>query len=157
MLDIANATQFVFFVSNINFGFVPTLTSNIQFLRIVENVSQIIPANITVSNITTIGNITFSVAGTYGDDIAVDDIYEVVSNVQSNTVVQYTDYNTLNTSSYEHLFVFSPEPFETKTMNLMFLANGVSTIVYQQVVFPDHSRFRERCIFLVDKEAPNRG
>lgn len=157
MPSIANATQFVFFVSNINFGFTPTLTSNIQFLRIVENVSQIVPGNITVSNITTTGNITFSVAGTYGEDIAVDDIYEVVSNIESNTVTQYTNYNTLNTSSYEHLFVFSPEPFETKTMNLIFLANGVSTIVYEQLVFPDHARHRERCIFLVDKEAPNRG
>lgn len=157
MPNISNATQFIFFVSNIDFGFKPTSTANVTFVRIVENDSQIIPANVSVSNITTTGNISYSVAGTYGEDIAVNDIYEVVSNTESNTTVQYTDFYTLNTSSYQHLFVFSPEPFETKTMNIMFRANGSTSVIYQQVVFPDHARHRTRCIALVDKEAPNRG
>lgn len=157
MPNISNATQFIFFVSNIDFGFKPTSTANVTFVRIVENDSQIIPSNVSVSNITTTGNIAYSVAGTYGEDIAVNDIYEVVSNTESNTTVQYTDFYTLNTSSYQHLFVFSPEPFETKTMNIMFRANGSTSVIYQQVVFPDHARHRTRCIALVDKEAPNRG
>lgn len=154
---LANATQFIFFVSNINFGFFPTATSNISFLRIVEKDSQIVPSNITVSNITTTGNITFSVAGIYGEDIAADSIYEVVSNVESNATLQFTDYDTLNATTYEHLFVFSPDPFEIKTMNLMFTANNFTSVIHEQIVLPDHSRHRERCIYLIDKEAPNRG
>ena len=157
MPSLSNAIQFVSFSENINFGFGPLATANVSFLRIVENTSQVVPSNITVSNVTTTGNITFTVSGTYGEDIGADDIYQVVSNGESNTTVLFTDYNTLNTSSYEHLFVFSPEPFETKTMNLIFVANSTSTIIYTQLVFPDHARHRTRCIALIDKESPNRG
>ena len=157
MLSISNAIQFVSFTDSINFGFGPTSTANISFLRIVEDGSQVTPSNISVTNVTTAGNITFTVSGTYGEDIGSDDIYEVVSDGESNTIVQFTSFNALNTSSHEHLFVFSPEPFETKTMNIMFLANSTSTVIYNQLVFPDHARHRIRCIALIDKEAPNRG
>ena len=42
-------------------------------------------------------------------------------------------------------------------MNIMFRANGSTSIIYEQIVFPDHARHRTRCIALIDKEAPNRG
>ena len=157
MPEIANVTQFVFFTSNVNFGFQPTSTANIIFLRVVEQNTGSVPANISVSNITTNSNITFSVSGTYGEDIAVDDVYEVVSNSQSNTTITFTSFNSLNTSSYESLFVFSPDPFETKTMNIMFLANSSTILTYEQDVDPDHSRHTTRCIALIDRQSPNRG
>ena len=157
MPEIANVTQFVSFSNTINFGFLPTLTANIIFLSVVEQNTGSIPNNIIVTNTTSNSNITFTVSGTYGEDIAVDDVYQVVSNSLSNTTTTFTSFNSLNTASYESLFVFSPEPFETKTMNIIFLANSSTFITYEQDVDPDHSRHTTRCIALIDRQSPNRG
>jgi hypothetical protein len=153
---LAYAVQFVTFTRDIDFGFLPN-SGNIQFVNIKVENTNITPANVTVSNITTNGCVTFRVSGTYGSDIAVNDTYKVVANTLNKTYVQYTDFFSVNVATYEHLYEFNPEAFGYKTINIYFLANNISNVSYQQLVYPDHSRHRERCISLVNRESPNRG
>jgi hypothetical protein len=123
-------------------------SSNVIFISLKEIQSNTTPNGVIVSNT----GITFTITGSYGEDIASNDEYLV--RTKDGKFITYYNYNDLINAEYEHLIKFSPDASHDKTFKYSFLVDSVLT-TYEQKVYLNPSRHYTRLRELVNKEAPN--
>lgn len=122
-----------------------------------------LPANIVLTDISTAsptGDLSFRISGSYGLDIALDDIYRVVTILSddSSVTTTFTDFNALDSASYSHIFNFLPQDWSYKTYTYSFLVTTNSTTrteIVEQEVYPNMDRHYTRLKSVVNKEIVN--
>jgi hypothetical protein len=134
-------------------------TANVSFVSLKEIESNITPKGVIVTNTGTVivlgvPSTSFTVTGSYGEDIAPNDEYIV--RTETGQFITYNNYNDLINANYKHLIKFSPDASHDKTFRYTFLVESVLT-TYDQKVYLDPSRHYTRLKQLVNKEAPNAG
>jgi hypothetical protein len=176
-MDATAVVQLASFSEDFVFDSNTTPTDNVVF----ANVSVVtvpastsdglisLPADIVLTDISTAspsGELKFRISGSYGLDIAIDDIYRVITFLQddSNVVTTFTDFNTLNSSSYSHLTNFLPQDWSYKTYTYTFLVSVfdvatsstiTTTETVTQEVYPNMNRHYTRIKSVVNKEIIN--
>lgn len=116
-----------------------------------------VPDFVTLTNTSDVTNLKYTFAGNYGLNIAIDDIYKVITFNPNFTSFEttYTDYDQLNAATYDHLTNFLPLDwsFKTYTYNFTVVINNVpSSVQVTQLVTPNMDRHYTRIKSLVSKE-----
>lgn len=170
-MDAATVVQLASFSEDFTFDSNTDPTDNVVF----ANVSVVtipagpsdgvttLPADIVLTDISTAsptGDLKFRISGNYGLDIAIDDIYRVVSIAadDSSTITTFTDFNSLDAANYSHLTNFLPQDWSYKTFTYSFLVttNSITrTEIVEQDVYPNMNRHFTRIKSVVSKEIVN--
>lgn len=140
----ASVEQFIELNDSISFE----ESSNVIFISLKEIQSNTTPNGVIVSNT----GITFTITGSYGEDIAINDEYVV--RTKDGKFLTYHSYTDLINSEYQHLIKFSPDASHDKTFRYSFLVDSVLT-TYEQKVNLNPSRHYTRLRQLVNREASN--
>ncbi len=123
-------------------------SSNVIFISLKEIQSNTTPEGVIVANT---GN-NFTITGSYGEDIAINDEYVV--RTKDGKFLTYHSYTDLINSDYQHLIKFAPDSSHDKTFRYSFLVDSELT-TFEQKVYLNPSRHYTRLRQLVDKETSN--
>lgn len=119
-----------------------------------------LPANVVVTDISTVTELKARISGDYGLNIALDDVYRTVTFANDvKSITTYLNYNDLESdTSYSHLFEFLPQDWRYKTFVYTF--NVIKTPPFTsttrtvtQEVYPNMDRHVPRVVSLIAREA----
>lgn len=162
VVQLANFSEDFVFDSNVD----PTdnvVFANVSVVTVPAGASDGVvnlPADIVLTDTSTespTGELSYRISGSYGLEIALDDIYRVITILTDNTSIPttYTNFESLDAASYSHITNFLPQDwsYKTYTYNFLVTTNTITrTEVIEQQVFPNMDRHVTRLKSVVSKE-----
>jgi len=118
---------------------------------------QSLPANVVITDTSTLAQLSVNLSGDYGIAIAVDDFYRTVTYFEDANFIftEYDNFNTLEQDDYSHLVDYLPQDWSYKTFVYSFsvtIDGSTSTRTITQEVYPNMDRHVPRVTSLVSKE-----